>query len=88
MVESNPVPFLVLGDEELPTRTGFELRVWALDDPSVLINVVPRHKGTSVLEELNRRGGGGFQIRVDDQAIKDAPLLLDEATSWKSFSMG
>lgn len=76
MVESNPVPFLVLGDDEAPTRTGFELRVWSLMDVTNLVNVVPRHRGTSVLEELNRRGGGSFQIRVDDQAITDAPSLL------------
>lgn len=76
-LESNPVPFEVLGDDESTQRIGLELAVFAFDDPLLPLDVVPRRIDLKCLDELRGPGGGTFKIMRSDEKLIDTPELLD-----------
>lgn len=75
--ESNPVPFEVLGDETDTQRIGLELAVYAFDDPTFALDVVPRRFELKTLDELRGPGGGSFKIMRSDAKLTETPNLLD-----------
>lgn len=75
--DSNPVPFEVLGDETSTQRIGMELVVYAFDDPTQVLDIVPRRFELKTLDELRGPGGGSFRIMRDDAKLTETPSLLD-----------
>ncbi len=77
-VESNQVPFEVIPDDTVSPRTGIEVAVYSKDDPTQIIDVVPRRLVPSFLEELNGPGGGSFNLHMRDKKLLESTNLLDE----------
>lgn len=74
---SNPVPFEILGDGTNTQRIGLEMAVFAFDNPSLALDVVPRRFDLKTLDELQGPGGGSFKIMRDDAKLIETPNLLD-----------
>lgn len=60
-----------------------ELHVYKYDNPTVLIDILPRRTSLSILEELKNSGGGSFTIQVDDPKLVATPSLMDYRNLFK-----
>ena len=57
---------------------GIQIFVFSPADLVNPLTIIGRRWEPTILDELNRDGGGSFKIRSDDAAIVDYPTLLDE----------
>lgn len=77
MVESNLVPFQVLGTSEAVLRIGAEVEVYAYNDPTRMIDVLPDRWDVSVLDEIGKPGAGSLSLWRHDPKLVSSPTVLD-----------
>lgn len=75
---SNQVPFEVLIDPTVPARIGLELEVYQFDDPTQLVDVIPRREDVAFLDEIKGPGGGAFSISKNDAKLLESPGILNQ----------
>lgn len=90
---SNTVFFELIPDAL--DETGWEIRVYAHNDFTTLLAIIPRHSALTFSAELSGEGGGSITLDADD-TLFDQPLsggapardLLDYENLWCAFQHG